>query len=175
MVNTMNNKWLKLILVASLAVNLAFISTAVYQKFNTDISQNKRIAPPPKAPPPNLKLSEEQRRDIWKIMKGFKMDMLQYKQDVLDKRIAIIEAMSDEEFNPEEIEKKTAELNELENKLNFIFVEALVQVNNILDSQQRLNFLLRMSKDWFFVPEQGSRWHSRGNRRNSGYSGGRHE
>ncbi len=158
----MPGKWIKLILAASIALNVAFLSTTLYHWYHGNQthhrgnrSQGETRVPPPLVIPDKIdfELRAEQRKDIHAIIKKFKMDMLNYKQDILDKRIAIIEALSDAEFNPDEIDKKTTELNELENQLNIIFVDALVQVNNILDAKQRLNFLLHLSKNWFFMPD----------------------
>ena len=97
----MQNKWIKIILAASLAFNLAFVSTAVYRKV---------FAPGQKPGKPvckeDLKLRREQKEKIKRIIKEFRINLSDYKQDILDKRIAIIEAMSDTEFNLEDIEKK---------------------------------------------------------------------
>jgi Spy/CpxP family protein refolding chaperone len=158
----MNNKWLKIILAASLAFNIAFISSAIYQRWSKKEHRLEHVNRKAKAATRDLELNQEQRGEIGKIIKKFKMEKLQYKQDILDKRIAIIESMGDTEFNPEDIEKRTAELNELENQLNLMFVEALVQINHILDSNQRLDFLLKLSRNWFFM--------NHGNRRNKKYN-----
>ena len=147
----MKNKWVKIILVASLAFNLAFVSTALYKKFSAPGKEVKE------ALKTGLKLQKDQEEEIKKIIGKFKINLLEHKQDILDKRIAIIEAMNDPEFNTGDIEKKTGELNELENQLNMIFVEALVQINNILNGRQRSDFLLRLSQNWFFMQEGGHR------------------
>jgi Spy/CpxP family protein refolding chaperone len=59
--------------------------------------------------------------------------------------------MGDTDFNLEDIEKKTGELNELENQLNLLFVETLIQINNLLEPEQRLTFLYKLSQNWFFI------------------------
>ena len=150
----MKNKWMKIILVASLAFNLAFLSTALYKKFS---SPGKR--PVEKAKDTletEFKLQKEQKEEIKEIMNKFRISMMGYKQDILVKRMAIIEAMNDPEFNTQDIEKKTGQLNELENRLNLAFVDALVRINNILNAKQRSDFLLRLSKNWFFIKDHSS-------------------
>jgi Spy/CpxP family protein refolding chaperone len=142
----MQNKWVKIILVASLAFNLAFLSTAVYKNF---IAPRKN--PGKLICKDELKLKEEQKEKIKRIIKEFKISLLDYKQDILDKRIAIIEAMGETEFNLEDIEKKTKELNERENQLNLLFVDTLIRINALLEPGQRLNFLYKLSQNWFFI------------------------
>ncbi len=142
----MQNKWVKIIFTASLAFNLAFVSTAVYRKFTAPReNQGKAIYKE------DIKLDGEQKEKIKQIIKQFRITLLDYKQDILDKRIAIIEAMSDTEFNLDDIEKKTKELNERENQFNFLFVDTLIRINDLLEPGQRLNFLYKLSQDWFFI------------------------
>ena len=142
----MQNKWLKIILVASLAFNLAFVSTAVYRKFTAPRENRGKLMDKE-----DSKLKEEQKGKIKRIIKKFRISISDYKQDILDKRIAIIEAMSDTEFNLEDIEKKTEELNERENQLNLLFVDTLIRINALLEPEQRLNFLYKLSQNWFFI------------------------
>jgi len=142
----MQNKWVKIIFTASLAFNLAFVSTAVYRKFTAPReNQGKAIYKE------DIKLDGEQKEKIKQIIKQFRITLSDYKQDILDKRIAIIEAMSDTEFNLDDIEKKTKELNERENQFNFLFVDTLIRINDLLEPGQRLNFLYKLSQDWFFI------------------------
>ncbi len=142
----MQNKWVKIILVASLAFNLAFVSTAVYRKFFAPRKITGKLICKE-----DFKLKEEQKEQIRRIIKKFRISLSDYKQDILDKRISIIEAMSDTEFNLEDIEKKTEELNERENQLNLLFVDTLIRINAILEPEQRLNFLYKLSQNWFFI------------------------
>ena len=142
----MQNKWVKLILVASLAFNLAFVSTDVYRKFTAPRKNTGKLICKE-----DFKLKEEQKEQIRRIIKKFRINLSDYKQDILDKRISIIEAMSDSEFNLEDIEKKTEELNERENRLNLLFVDTLIRINDLLEPEQRLNFLYKLSRNWFFI------------------------
>lgn len=147
----MAGKWIKLALAASIAINVAFVASTIIHHPKKNITHQETPPPTVGLDKIDFQLRDEQKKEIQHIIKKFKLNMLSYKQDILDKRIAIIETLSDAEFNPTEIDNKTAELNQLENQLNLIFVDALVQVNNILDSQQRLNFLLYLSRNWFFM------------------------
>jgi Spy/CpxP family protein refolding chaperone len=160
----MKNKWFKILLIASLAFNLAFAATMIFRK---TASQETR---PPRNrfqgrewPGKNdIKLRDQQKKEIREIFRSNRRRLMEHKQNIMDKRIEIIEALSDAEFDPEEIKKKTAELNQVEDQLNLLFVDALIEVNHILDDGQRLNFLLRLSRNWFFIKE--SKTH-RGNKR----------
>jgi Spy/CpxP family protein refolding chaperone len=142
----MQNKWVKIILVASLAFNLAFVTTAIYRKLSTPQKNHGKLIFKD-----DIKLKEEQKEKIKRIIKKFRISLLDYKQDILDKRISIIEAMSDTEFNLEDIEKKAKELNERENQLNLLFVDTLIRINALLEPEQRLNFLYKLSQNWFFI------------------------
>ncbi|NIM18005.1 MAG: periplasmic heavy metal sensor [Candidatus Aminicenantes bacterium] len=152
----MKNKWLKIILAASLALNLAFVSSTIYRKV-TDRQKAGKTGNEHKQETPfksEFNLKEDQKTGIKKIIREFKMNLLKYKQDILDKRIDIIEAMSETEFNPDDIDTKTKELNRLENELNVLFVEALIQINALLEPEQRLKFLYRLSRNWFFIEKK---------------------
>ena len=147
----MKGKWIKIVLVASLAFNVAFVAAMVYKK-----SASKTLKPEETFTfKTEFNLNDTQRIRINKIMKKFKIDLLKFKQDILEKRMDIIEELGDADLNIENIDKMTEELNELEKQLNLIFVDTLVQINNILDTKQRINFLYKLSKNWFFV-ENGS-------------------
>lgn len=143
---TVQNKWLKIILVASLAFNLAFVSTVIYRKVTAPRKNTRKLICKE-----DFKLKKEQKEQIRSIIKKFRISQLDYKQDILDKRISIIEAMSDTEFNLEDIEKKTQELNERENQLNLLFVDTLIRINALLEPEQRLKYLYQLSQNWFFI------------------------
>jgi Spy/CpxP family protein refolding chaperone len=152
---SMKNKWVKIILVASLALNLAFVSAAIYKHFafvhrerNKEIIQKSK---PETIVETDFDLNADQKEKIKKALKTFELKLMEYKQNILDQRISIIEAMSDTDFNLQDIESKTQQLNKLENELNLLFVDALIQVNTLLEPRQRLNFLYKLSKNWFFI------------------------
>jgi len=156
----MKMKGLKLILAASLALNLAFVSTILYQKI-TDRSKNKKTAFEQEQKrheemmfKTHFNLKEEQKKEIKKIIREFKINLMKYKQDILDNRIAIIEALGETEFNIEDIETKTKLLNKLESELNLLFVEALMRINALLEPEQRLSFLYEIGRNWFFIAKK---------------------
>jgi Spy/CpxP family protein refolding chaperone len=152
----MKNKWLKIILAASLALNLALVSSTIYRKVTGRHQAGKTVTDHKREIPfkSEINLKKNQETGIKKIIRAFKMNLLEYKQDILDKRIGIIEAMSETEFNPDDIDTKTNELNRLENELNVLFVEALIQINALLEPEQRLKFLYRLSRNWFFIEKK---------------------
>lgn len=143
-------KWLKLFLVVSLAVNLAIAVPYLYRKW---------VSKPGK-PSKTLELStgldlrDEQKERIDAVVKVFKLSLMQYKQDILEKRIDIIDGLGDPEFEPADITARAKELNKLYNELNLLFVDTLMRINSHLDSEQRLKFLIRLSEDWFFLNRQ---------------------
>jgi Spy/CpxP family protein refolding chaperone len=156
----MKTKVLKLILAASLALNLAFVSTILYQKI-TDRSPNKKTALEQEQKrrdemmlKTHFNLKAEQKQEIKKIIREFKINLMKYKQDILDNRIAIIEALGETEFNVEDIESKTKLLNRLESELNLLFVESLMRINALLEPEQRLSFLYEIGRNWFFIAKK---------------------
>lgn len=146
----MKNKWIKIILVASLTFNIAFISKAIYNrafakgKTNAeDLTLKTKIA-----------LNNGQKEKLNLIMKKFRVNLVKSKKDVLEKRIDIIEQLSDPEYDLDILRSKTNELSEIENQLNLTFVETLVEISDVLNSKQRLNFLLNLSENWFFIKQK---------------------
>jgi Spy/CpxP family protein refolding chaperone len=143
----MGNKWLKIILAASLALNLAVLSTYIYKNvFHQDRKSEHIVKFDAK-----LKLQKKQKEEIDAVIKKFRIDKLKFKQDILEKRMDIIDELGAPAFDLENINTEIGELNELENQLNLEFVDTMVQVTNILDSKQRLDFLYKLSENWFFI------------------------
>lgn len=141
----MGTKGIKILLMASLAINLAVGTRIAYNHL-----QSKK--PQPKKEFRNqLNLNEGQKQKLKPLIKAFKLKLAQYKQDILSKRIEIIEALSDPEVNIESLGEQLDELNELENELNTTFVETLLQMNPVFDSKQWLDLLYKMGKNWFFA------------------------
>ena len=143
----MGNKWLKLILAASLALNLAVVSTYIYKHAAAKPSQVKKAA----KFDTRLNLQKKQKEELDAIIKKFRISKLKFKQDILEKRMDIIDELGAHDFDLEKIKTKIDELNKLENRLNLDFVDTLVRITNTLDSKQRLNFLYRLSENWFFI------------------------
>ena len=148
----MKNKGLKILLVASIALNLAFLSGFVIKKF-----LNRTTEPQSEIEAGiNLNIHQNQRERLDNIINRFRLQMIKSKQNILEKRIEIIEELSDPEVDFGLLKTKTQELNEYENQMNTAFVETLININNLLDEKQRLSFLLKLSQNWFFVKESTS-------------------
>jgi Spy/CpxP family protein refolding chaperone len=140
--------WLKLVLTASLALNLAFAAPYIYNKF---IVRDEEPVEDIKLEKTTLNLRKEQKESLDSIIKKFRLSLMRYKQEILEKRIDIIDELGDPEFDPETVTARTNELSKLEKELNLLFVETLIQINALLEPGQRLNFLYKLSKNWFFI------------------------
>lgn len=148
----MKNKGLKILLVASIALNLAFLSGFVIKKI-----VNRKTEPQSGIEAGiNLNIHQDQKEILDSIIKRFRLQMIKSKQNILEKRIEIIEELSDPEVDFGLLKTRTQELNEYENQMNTAFVEALININNLLDEKQRLSFLLKLSQNWFFIKESAS-------------------
>ncbi|MFH2108336.1 MAG: periplasmic heavy metal sensor [Chrysiogenia bacterium] len=146
------SKVLTLLFTVSLALNLAFLAAYTF----------KNIARHRPVPPSELKsdfgLKAEQETKIREIVRKFKINSILFKEDILDKRVEIVEELGNPLYDAEKIARKTEELNQLENQLNRDFIAALLKINDILESDQRLSMLYNLSRNWFFFhhrPEKG--------------------
>ncbi len=141
-----------LLLAVSLALNLAFLSFLVSQRL-------RRHRPaPPFAPRSEIGLRADQDTRVRGIVRSFKLASLQYKEDILDKRVAIIEELGGPRPDRAAIAARTEELNALEAQLNRDFIAALLRVADVLDPGQRLDMIYHLSRGWFFFgrgPKQG--------------------
>lgn len=143
----MKTKILITALVASLAFNIAFLSGFLLKRG------------PSKSPhgqfhsvlDHGLNLNPRQRRQLDYIIHQFRLDLIQFRDDILEKRMDIIEEFSDPEFKVENLEESLAQLNQLQMELNQIFLDNLVKICDELDNQQRLQFLMNLGKNWFFI------------------------
>ena len=139
------SKILGLVFTVSLALNLAFLAAFAYQKI-------RRHRP---APPVEFKsdfgLKAGQDAKVRGIVRKFKINSILFKEDILDKRVEIVEELGNPLCDPEKIAKKTEELNQLENQLNRDFIATLLKINEILEPDQRLNLLYSLSRNWFFL------------------------
>ena len=147
----MKIKWTILLLVASLAFNLAFV-----------ISSLKKKPPFPKAEQganglyiADLDLEKAQKKRLDVIIKKSKIDLSHFKQEILEKRIEVVEELSNPDYDPEALKKKIDELNQLENLMNHTFIDSLIQVNNLLNPEQRLSFMVGLGKNWFLLQPFG--------------------
>jgi Spy/CpxP family protein refolding chaperone len=138
---------LAFLLALSLALNLAFLAGLAYKTWRP-----RRAAPAPGAQiRSDLTLSAAQEGRVRAVIHKFKIDSLMAKGDIRDKRVEIIEELGNPEFDPKKVGRLGDELNALENGLNRDFIAALLEINEILEPEQRLNMLYRLSRDWFFL------------------------
>lgn len=144
------SKLVRIILVASLALNTAFIVSYFFGGKSNPEEENLEEYRM------DLNLQDKQQKEIEAIIKTFRINLLRFKQEILSKRMEIIEELGDPEFDPENLKAKTNELNELENQINLGFINTLIEINGALSTRQRIDFLLKLSQNWFFVKNGGS-------------------
>lgn len=150
----MKNKWLKIILVGSIALNIAFLTNIGYTYFSFTAKRNWKKYDFKE----DYQLAKNQKQKIRGIMKKFRLNLVKSRSDILAKKIEIIEWIGDSEANYEDIQQEIQELNDLEKQINFAFVESLIKISDILDSKQRMNLLLKISQNWFLKKKNKSTW-----------------
>jgi Spy/CpxP family protein refolding chaperone len=138
------NKLTALLLALSLALNLAFLAAIAYRRLR------HRPLPPPMEFKSDFHLAPAQDTKVREIIRKFKINSLMFKEDILDKRVEIIEELGNPLCEKDLISKKTDELNQLENQLNRDFIAALLKINDVLEPEQRLDMLYALSRNWFF-------------------------
>jgi uncharacterized membrane protein len=142
-----NNKILTFVMALSLALNLAFLAALVYKR----VRHEKSAPRPPLEMKNDFSLSAGQEKLVRAIIHEIKINSLQSKEDIRDKRVEIIEELGNPACDPKTVNSRTDELNGLENQLNSDFIAALLKINEILEPSQRLNLLYRLSRNWFFL------------------------
>ena len=150
----MKSRWIKIALVASLALNLVFLGTYLFRKF--DNPRHKHKFPTDKSGiikrlKSDLKVSADQAQSIFEIMRNFRVSIMESKEKILGKRMEIVEALSDPDYTEEDIEEKITQLNEAESEFNRLFVKSIMEVSNLLEPGQRYELLLKVSRPWFFM------------------------
>ena len=146
------SKIIGLLLTVSLALNLAFLAAFAYQKLR------RHRLPAPVEFKSDFGLKADQETRVRDIVRKFKINSILFKEDILDKRVEIVEELGNPLCDPEKVAKKTEELNKLENQLNRDFIAALLKINDILEPGQRLSMIYGLSRNWFFFnqrPEKG--------------------
>src|SRR5512136_1257971 len=113
------SKILALLLALSLALNLAFLAAIAYRRLH------HRRLPPPVEFKSDLRLTNAQDTKVREIIRNFKINSIMFKEDILDKRVQIIEELGNPLCDKALIAKRTDELNQLENQLNRDFIAAL--------------------------------------------------
>lgn len=133
-----------LLLTVSLALNLAFLAAFAYQRIRPD----RRSASAEFRSDFGLKGSQE--AGVREIVRKFKINSILFREDILDKRVEIVEELGDPLCDPAEVASKTEELNQLENQLNRDFISALLKISDLLEPGQRLDMIYGLSRNWFF-------------------------
>jgi len=147
----MKKETVKFFLIASLALNLAFIGAGIFR----GSGGTESVEPGKTGLFQPYGLREDQNKNMKDIVHSFRVKLAGNKSDVLEKRIDIIELLANPEFETEALEEKLLELNEMENELNYEFVATLLEINRVMDPEQWLKFLYNLSKSWFFSGSQG--------------------
>jgi len=142
--------WMVVLLTVSLAANAVWIIRTFFPgKVPAGVTQHTRSS--------RLGLRPDQRKEVRRLMADFRLTQLDFKQKILNKRIQIIEKLGDPDLEPNDLSKQVDELNELENQLNQRYVITLARLGDMLNPGQRMRFLLRLSRSWFFQNNQGYR------------------
>ncbi len=143
----MKNRWLTALLVSSLALNLALLGAAAWRRLHAP--QRPAFRPPSLRL--GLPLGEEQRRHVQPLLRQFKLRSIIAREDILAKRVQILEALGDPGADAAAVKGLTDELNKLENDLNQDFIDTLLAVSEKLEPPQRLNLLYRLSRSWYMA------------------------
>jgi len=146
----MKNRWIKIVLTASLALNLAFALVWGYRYFGATAPRPVEGGADIQS---QLDIKEAEKREIDSILQSFQLKQIEFKQKILEKRMDIIDELGDPDLDLQSLQAQVNELNEIENQLNLAFVATLVEIDHILDSRQRIKFLYQLSHDWFFIQQ----------------------
>lgn len=142
----MKKEIIKIILIASLAFNLAFVSAGIYRVINSEKPEKTRES----AFSGKYELNKKQKSNLEEVVRSFRIKLAENKSDVLEKRIDIIELLGDPDFKTENLEKELLQLNYIEAELNNEFVSTLLKISAVLDQGQWIKFLYNLSRGWFF-------------------------
>lgn len=148
------NRVLALILIVSMALNLAFIASRIYSKI---------VSARPPAPSAfefrtGFRIDPPQKKRVEEIIRRFKIDSIMFREDIVGKRIEILEELGNPGYDVNQIREKTGELNQIESQLNDRFIDTLVEISDALTIKQRLRLLYQLSTNWYFFdhsPEKG--------------------
>ena len=142
----MKKEIIKIVLIASLAFNLAFIGMGIFRMTTSEKVDKQSVS----SFAGQYELSEDQSVKLDEIVRNFRIKLSENKSDVLEQRIDIIELLGDPEFTTETLDEKLQALNYIENQLNSEFVSTLMEIGAVLDDGQWTKFLYNISKGWFF-------------------------
>ncbi|HNX97998.1 MAG TPA: periplasmic heavy metal sensor [Candidatus Aminicenantes bacterium] len=138
------------LLLASLAVNVALTLAFFHHR------RPSRPPPPPVIDrpveiPADLDIRADQRQALQEMIRRYRVDSLPLREDIMERRVAIIEELGRPDYDPAAVRTMVGELNALEKTLNERLIDLLLQVGEVLDSRQRLHLLYRLSRDWFHL------------------------
>lgn len=138
------------LLLASLAVNVALTLAFFHHR------RPSRPPPPPVIDrpveiPTDLDIRADQRQALQEMIRRYRVDSLPLREDIMERRVAIIEELGRPDYDPAAIRTMVGELNALEKTLNERLIDLLLQVGEVLDSRQRLHLLYQLSRDWFHL------------------------
>ncbi len=135
---------LSIILIISLALNLGFV-ISFYVIKSHKIIHHKRVKEF------GINLNNEQKKELNQILNEFKIILFEKKQEILSKRIDIIDELGKPDFDINSINSIVEELNQTENTLNKDFINTIIKICHILNLEQKIEFLYKLSKNWFFL------------------------
>ncbi len=101
-------------------------------------------------------LTMQQKLEIKKILKTYEIELSDYKDQILAKRIDIIDELGNPEFSIENLKTVTTELNQIENQFNLFFVQSIGKMSAVMNTEQRIKLLLKFSRYWFFLKDLGN-------------------
>lgn len=145
---------LVLLLIISAALNLALIASRIY----SGIIPARAPVPPAVEFQPGFRIDPAQKERVDTVLRKFKIDSIAFKEDIVAKRIEILEELGNPGYDVNQVREKTAELNQIEASLNDRFIETLLEINDTLTPRQRLELLYQLSTNWYFLnhnPEKG--------------------
>ena len=141
------NRLLVLFLIASAALNLALIASRFYSK----IVPARPPVPPSVEFQPGFRIDPAQKERVDTILRKFKIDSIAFKEDIVAKRIEILEELGNPGYDVNQVREKTSELNQIEARLNDRFIDVLLEINDALSTGQRLELLYQLSTNWYFI------------------------
>ncbi len=151
------NRALVLILIVSAALNLAFVASRIYSR----IVLGRPATPAAFEFQTGFRIDPAQKEKVEAILRRFKIDSILFKEDIIGKRIEILEELGNSGYDVNQVREKTGELNQLEARLNDRFIDTLLEISDALALKQRLRLLYQLSTNWYFFehhPEKGGQY-----------------
>lgn len=140
----MKNNLLKYILVISLLLNISLLTTAGYVYFKQD---KNRIIPFVSEQQngsylfEELSLKPEEIQHLKGEAKLFHAEIFKKKQDVIHKRIALVELLRSDHPDREAIDTTISQINKMQGEIQKMAVIHILDVKGALDKDQQKRFL----------------------------------